>query len=438
MISKIDIIGCEKIPEQKILPLIKTNLLFSEQNLKSQIQSILSYYGNNGFPFTQIEPKDFYANDTAHTVSFTLKIDEGPYVKIHDLKLQGTPVSNARIKQLIRFKANQPYSAYYKNKILQKIESQNLNVLDYQILEFDTNYLLQVDVKEKNNQTITGAVSYLPSQKEFNGFFNFDFNNLFSSLRKTQIGWEKTGKFTNFMINYYDPYLLGFKINLNGNHNINDTIYAKTNFNSDIGLDLSDLFSLNFILSYDQTATTIQNLSSFQTFWIGQGFTLNYMNQPEYKINFNTMLGTRNQTAQTQIISRTSVESQIFISSKNISFLNDIIFRNLYSKYELSISDSLYLGGTRTLRGFKENEFATDRFILTRNEFSFFRNKNINAFMLADIAYLNFSPHNLFKLGYGIGLNVKSRTSSAELSYAIPYPNNLLQGKIHLKLSNSF
>jgi hemolysin activation/secretion protein len=118
--------------------------------------------------------------------------------------------------------------------------------------------------------------------------------------------------------------------------------------------------------------------------------------------------------------------------------MNELFIKNLYSNNELSISDSLFLGGTKTLRGYRENEFSTNRYLLVRNELSFLRNRIANLFLFGDFSWLHTLPHNLIKIGYGLGLFVKSKNTSAEISYGVPLQENLLKGKIHLKLSNNF
>jgi outer membrane protein assembly factor BamA len=436
-ISSVKILGNESIPIQKILPLVKTRIFFSESILASQIHTLLAYYENSGFPFVSIEPANFSINDSAKIISYSLKIIEGPMVLINNLKFTGTTISDTRIKQLIRFKPNTLYSENEKKKLLQKIEAQNFSITDYQVIIKDSTYTLQIGIKEKLNQELTGAVTYLPSYKELNGFFCLYLNNLLLSLRKVKLGWERYTQFTNYTFTYSDPYLLGFILSGNGAHTLYDTFYAKTDFNLNIETSLSDKFSLNFFIGYDRTTPSLENISTFQTFWLGQGLT--FKNRENYRLDFSTALGTRKQISSSQIFSKTTIDGQVlFALDKNTNYMNELFIKNLYSNNELSISDSLFLGGTKTLRGYRENEFSTNRYLLVRNELSFLRNRIANLFLFGDFSWLHTLPHNLIKIGYGLGLFVKSKNTSAEISYGVPLQENLLKGKIHLKLSNNF
>ncbi len=468
-ISEIELIGYEKIPLSELTPLLKSkrkhnrcdlpgsdqinqvapafsflNYPFSEPILTTQIQTLLTYYENNGFPFVAIEPKNFNVNDGERTISYTLKITEGPIVRISKINFTGTETKQSRMRQLFSIKPLFLYSEDITRKLLRKVQAQDFIVTDYNIIQIDTTYQLQISVKEKMNQEISAALSYLPYWKELNGFFYLNLYNLFSTLRSVKLGWEKFNRFTNFSLNYHDPYLLGFNFTGNISHTVYDTTYAKTDFNLGINMPVLEYLSLNFYTGYDNTTPGLLNLSTFQTIWFGQGFTIeNYGESDnrdrEYWLDYSTILGSRKQSPQNQLLAKTIIESKVlFPFIKNISYLIELTIKNLYSNTELSISDSLYLGGTRTLRGYRENEFSTNRFLSLRNEFYFFRSSNTDIFLFGDFACFNSSPHYLFKSGYGLGLSANSKTAIIEISYGVPLQENILRGKIHLGLSNKF
>lgn len=468
-ISTIELIGYEKIPLSKLTPLLKSKILlttetseksegdsprpqrslglnypFSELILTTQIQTLLTYYENNGFPFVTIEPKNFNVNDSERTISYTLKITEGPLVRIGKINFTGTETKKFRMQQLFSFKPLTLFSEDITRKLLRKVQAQGFTVTDYNIIQFDTTYQLQISVKEKMNQEISAAISYLPYWREFNGFFYLNLSNLFYTLRSVNLGWEKYNRFTNFSLNYQDPYLLSFKLTSNIAHTVYDTSYAKTDFNLSVNIPVLEYLSLNFYTGYDNTTPGLLNLSTFQTIWFGQGFTIeNYGESDnrdrEYWLDYSTILGSRKQSPQNQLLAKTIIESKVlFPFIKNISYLIELTIKNLYSNTELSISDSLYLGGTRTLRGYRENEFSTNRLLLARNEFYFFRSRNTDIFLFGDFAWFNSSPNYLFKTGYGLGLRANSKTAIVEISYGVPLQENILRGKIHLGFSNKF
>lgn len=468
-ISEIELIGYEKIPLSKLTPLLKSKTLLTSEALEksegdsprpqrslqldfpfyeliftTQVQTLLTYYENNGFPFVTIEPKNFNVNDSERTISYTLKITEGPLVRIGKINFTGTETKESRMQQLFSFKPLTLFSEDITRKLLRKVQAQGFTVTDYNIIQFDTTYQLQISVKEKMNQEISAAISYLPYWREFNGFFYLNLSNLLYTLRRVKLGWEKFNRFTNFSLNYQDPYLLSFKLTSNIAHTVYDTSYAKTDFNLGINIPVLEYLSLNFYTGYDNTTPGLLNLSTFQTIWFGQGFTIENYNESdnrdrEYWLDYSTNLGSRKQSPQNQLLAKTIIESTLlFPIIRNIGYLINLTLKNLYSNTELSISDSLYLGGTRTLRGYRENEFSTNRFLLLRNEFYFLRSSNTNFFLFGDFACFNSSPHYLFKSGYGLGLSANTKTAIIEISYGIPLQENILRGKIHLGLSNKF
>jgi long-subunit fatty acid transport protein len=75
---------------------------------------------------------------------------------------------------------------------------------------------------------------------------------------------------------------------------------------------LSDKFSLNFFIGYDRTTPSLENISTFQTFWLGQGLT--FKNRENYRLDFSTALGTRKQISSSQIFSKTTIDGQVLFA----------------------------------------------------------------------------------------------------------------------------
>lgn len=439
-ISSVEFIGNENFSQPQLSKLIKPVIFFSESGLKSQISDVLTFYNNNGFPFASIEARNFTLDNNKKTIAYALNINEGTKVVIDRVTFINAQTQASRLKKIFGIK---PSTLYIDSKIksrLKKLAAQNIDIINYEIIKIDTLYQLQIQVKEKKSQELSGALSYLPQPKELHGFLFLNLNNLFQTLRKVNVGWENYNRFTRYNLTYQDPYLFGFIIAANVSHMVYDTLYAKTDFLTNINFPVRDNLSLYFLAGYDQTISGIIDLANYQTFWIGQGLTIVNLDNPlnplkGYQVDFSTQLGSR----QNQLLSKTSAELQFIHPLPNpFNFSLDLVIKNLYANRELSMSDSLFLGGIRTLRGYKENQFSTNRFLLVRNQLSLFNNQNTNLFGFYDFALLNIINRYQFQSGYGLGLKTISKIGTIEIDYGIPTLNNILSGKIHLKFSTQF
>ena len=443
-ISAIDILGNSNTPTTKLNSILQPYDYFSQNILNQEVQDLLGFYENNGYPFAAVEPQNFSLNDSAKTIRYSLKITEGSEIRISKVNFSGTQTKQSRMNSLFGLKPKAIYSESEIKRKLNRIAAQDFFVNDYRILTSDTNYILSITVKERKNQQISGAISYQPNNQELNGFFHLNLSNLFNTLRKINIGWERYGHYTDFSLNYLDPYLFGFALQGNLSQVVYDTFYAKTDISVGLNFPVFDNMTLNFSSGYDRTTPGTINLTGSETFWIGQGLTIENRDNPinankGYWIDFITQLGSRAVARQNQILSKTNARLQFLLQLPyQTNFSLDLLANNLYSNHELSMSDSLFLGGTKTLRGYLENEFSTIRYLLARNEFNFLSSKTSHLFGFYDFAIFNKIGHYQFKSGYGIGLNTISKIGTVELDYGIPAASNILKGKIHLMFSTQF
>lgn len=424
----------------ELSPIIKYNRYFSDKTLKSQIKNLLNFYSDRGYPFSTIEAQNFLLDDKNHTISYQLKITEGSKVIISQIQFSGNQTKKYRLKQISGLKSNTYYSDLTINKGLQRIKKHNISTKSYNVISLDTTYILQINVDERKFQEITGAITFLPNEKELNGFFYFNLNNLFYTLRKINLSWQHYARFTNFTLNYTDPWLMGFIINSHFTHNVYDTFYTKTNFDLNVAIPVLDYLSINFLTGYENINSGLTNLENYAALWLGQGFKVESDNRSNivYYLDFNTRFRTR-KLKQDQLLVKTDLQNKLLIPLKNYTSLSlDWHFKNLYYKTELPLSDSLYIGGIRTLRGYRESEFATNRYLLTRNELIFLTNQSTNFFTFSDIALIREPDQYQLKLGYGIGLRAISKIGTIALDYGIPQKDNLLNGKIHLSFTNQF
>jgi outer membrane protein assembly factor BamA len=423
---------------------IKHGQNFSKKFLDTQIQTMLDYYNNNGYPFAAIKPVNFLINDSTKSISYNLKIERDSLVKINNIKFTGITSNQSRLRQLLDIKPNSSFSAIVLKRKLSRLSANGIFIDDYRIIKQDTLYSLMISGKDKKNQEISAAISYIPDNKEINGFFTLNLNNLFNTLRKIKIGWSSYSHYTDFLLNYSDPYILGFSLDGNINNIIYDTIYSKTDFNLEIKLPILDYTSLYFYSGYERTTSGIASIPNFQTIWIGQGLTIDRENIYDnsgltYYIDLSTIFGSRNLSNYNQLLAKTSMQTRFdFPLLNNYKYLLDLSAKNLYSNRNLMKSDSLYIGGVKTLRGYQENEFSTNRFILMQNEFTFFTSQKSNLYLFTDFAVLNNTSDAQFKAGYGIGLRTTSKIGLVELDYGLPYKENLLKGKIHLRFTSQF
>lgn len=108
-------------------------------------------------------------------------------------------------------------------------------------------------------------------------------------------------------------------------------------------------------------------------------------------------------------------------------------------------NDLLQVGGSRTIRGFDENQFFTNFYSQVTVESRFLLEQNSYLFVFSDYAYLeNRAERNetLRPWGLGLGLTYETKAGMVSVTYAVgqvaEFPFQPSRGRIHLGLVNQF
>ena len=110
------------------------------------------------------------------------------------------------------------------------------------------------------------------------------------------------------------------------------------------------------------------------------------------------------------------------------------------------VSDLYYLGGTNTLRGYREKQFQGNRLAWSNLEYRYLLTRRSFAFVFFDSGYFLRSEDlsrgiqkvSDVKLGYGIGINLETGLGVLGVSFALAKGDSFSDGKIHFGLLNEF
>lgn len=420
---------------------------FTEKSVQNNIRTILSYFEDNGYPFSVVKPKDFEIND--NKIAYTLLIDLGPEVKIDRVIFQGNFFTKPEILEpVLNLGKDFSYSETRVKKRVQKLQGTGLfKILEHKIIEDDNRFNLEITLSEEKNNQIDGVIGYLPEEKEFSGFLSLALRNLFYTLRQGYLRWRKSPSRVDFSLEYKEPYFLKTNIGLGGAiaHQVRDTTYARTDLAVNSEFRIGEFVNLLFETGYERVVPGRVVFDRAETYWAGSGInwdTRDYPQNPQSGqfLQFQTKIGNRmigNQ--RPKLINQTFLNWEFIIPiirPLNFALLGG--FANLYTPL-INIYDRLYLGGAKNLRGFREDQFASTRIAWLQKElrlsFSqgrFFLFNDVGVYQDLD------TKRYIFQDGYGLGLRGETKLGVLGIDYGIPYKENLLNGKIHLRFLTRF
>ena len=482
-LRKIRFINANKSDSTEIIPIFSymEGRVFEETSLVENISSALTYYENNGSPFSKIIISSLkFSDDTTedkYYVDLTLIIDKGKKSTIDKIEIDGnTKTKDNVIIREMRLSPGEEFS----QKIIKEIPSrlnrlgffEPVAVPDYYI-DAQNEGVLVVRVKDKQTNNFDGIIGYVPGNNKVSGYLtglvNISLGNIFGTGRAAAIRWQKLDQSSQVLeLKYLEPWILGLPVNINAGllQRKQDSTYIQRDLNIGLEYLANENLSAAVTLSTesvipsdaDTLSLTVYNSSSITTgldlkydtrddpysptrgilFINSYSFSRKTINGPEKFINSNT---------KTKIdLQRIEVEFKTYYKL----FQRQIIALALNGKELLGsfleVSDLYRLGGANTLRGYAQDQFLGSRIFWSNLEYRFLLTQRSFGFLFMDTGYF-FRPedlvHNIpktegFRIGYGLGINLETNLGVISVSFALGQGDTFSNGKINFGIVNQF
>jgi len=452
--------------------------IFSKELFENAINNVLDYYENNGYPFAAVKINSIYFySDSSKEKNYAdifLNIDKGIKGLINRIKISGNDKTKDRV--IIR-ELGLNIGDEYNQKKIDEIPAK-LNKLNFfERVETPTYFIntknegvLKIVVKEKVTNNFDGIIGYVPSiGKEkgyFTGFINLGFRNLFGTGRTALIRWQRENRTTQELeLRYSEPWIFNFPFNLSGSmfQRIQDSTYIQRNYEASLEYLASSEISASIMISSQSTIPverknkvfTVFNSSSTTT---GINFKIDTRDDyyspkkgilfsNSYKYTFKKINGPAefiSEKTKTELnLQRLEIDFEFFkeLLSNQIAALK-VHARQLKGS-DIEISDLYLLGGTNSLRGYREKQFSGTNILWSNLEYRFLLSARTYTFLFFDAGYISRENYteNLsreFKIGYGFGLNVETGIGILGVSFALAKGDSFSQGKIHFGLISGF
>ncbi|KAA3606538.1 MAG: hypothetical protein DWQ06_01465 [Calditrichaeota bacterium] len=459
---------------------LKQGKTFREAELLDAIQAILDVYSENGFPFVQVKVSNFEIeflkkNDS---IDVKLKIDEESFVKIEKFRVQGNKNTQKDfILRETRIKLNEEFKESRIEKAQRRLQQTGLfdSVTKPSLFvtrEKETGILFEV--QEGKNNNIDGILGYLTDENGdsyFTGLLDLSFRNLFGRGKKLEARIEKRDKETQeFEISYFEPWVFGTPLGIGGNFRqlVQDSIYTEFAYGLNLKLPLTEVVSVSGLAEREEITPTFTGTQN--PFFVNPSNSWNLLGKLVYeKIDFplNPRKGFSYETTfgfnfktNTQLLADTSgIEAPIIEEKTTVKtlgmklsiFLPTLRKQVLAMKFtgkrvtsnekEISVTDLVRFGGTKTLRGYLENQFLGDNVAWANIEYRFLQGRKSRVFAFYDFGFYTKNKTNKnfnFLDSFGFGLKIETRVGIIGIEYAIGKDDNFNNGKLHLGIINEF
>ena len=456
--------------------------VFNQQEIELNIEQLLTGFENSGYPFAKIQITSVNVyQDSVNKENFAdlyLNIISGELNKIDRIEIQGnTSTKDYVIIRELRIESGEPYM---QNKIEEF--PKRLNRLRFfepvSIPQFYINSkkegVLLVEVKEKNTNNFDGIIGYIPPGKDessgyVTGLVNISLRNLFGTGRAASIKWNKYNRNSQELdLRYLEPWLFSFPLNVNLGlyQRIQDTTYVQRKIEGSLDYLATEDISAGVMFASETVVPTVRANPVFTVYnssyvTTGANLKIDTRDDPyaptegilfinSYSFSIKTINGPVEYFTPSL---STSVDLQRFASSFYIFyelFTRQIVALGLNAKElrgsSFENSDLYRLGGTNSLRGYREDQFLGSRIFWSNLEYRALLTRRSYGFVFFDTGYYlrpeepdrNIPKSEEFLYGFGLGLNLETALGVLRVSYALGEGDTFSDGKIHFGVLNEF
>lgn len=450
--------------------------IFSKVNIENTFTRALNHFELNGRPFYSIKIDSLYHYDSEneHKVDLRININEGPLCKLDEIIVEGnTKTKEYVIERELRIGKSELYNQEIIDDIPQTLNKtgffRTVNPPEF-FLNENNEGILKISLEEKNTNTFDGILGYVPGSGSqsgyFTGFVNIGLRNLFGTGRSAQIKWNQETKSTQELeLRYHEPWIFSFpfSLRLGMYQRKQDSLYVQRNINAGFEYVADRNISAGILLASESTIPSENSLpqnnvynSSLLT--TGISFTIDtrddlyspssgllFINSYKYtskKIDEATLPGITSNNNLQRFETDFNYFQKIF-SSQVISLA--LHAREMKGSF-IELSDLYFLGGTSSLRGYRERQFSGNRLFWSNLEYRYLFDLRSYFFLFFDAGYfmrreepvLSIPFFDDVKTGYGLGISLETAIGILKVSYALGEGDDFSNGKIHFGIANDF
>ena len=456
--------------------------VFDKAEFEEVVTNLLQYFENNGYPFANVKISSInFIKDTLEEEYYAdvfVNINKDLKGVIDRIEIKGNDKTNANvIIRELRIKQGELYSQKEIDELPKKLNRlrffEPVNPPQF-YFGSDNKGTLLIEVKEKQTNNFDGIVGYIPPDKSdeqgyVTGLVNVSLRNIFGSGRSAAIRWQKLDRYSQILeLKYLEPWFLGypFNIGVGFNQRKQDTTYVQLKFEGAIEFLATETISASLQLGSESIIPSVNTSNVFTVYnssslLAGLSLKIDTRDDPysptEGIFFFNTYTySSKKINGPPQFITpdlETNINLQRILLGLDFfySFLSRQVVALKLNGRELQgsffeISDLFRLGGTNSLRGYREDQFLGSRVFWTNLEYRLLLARRTYTYLFFDTGYYliekdadrNIAKQEEFKIGYGLGLNVETALGVIGVSFALAKGDSFSDGKIHFGLVSEF
>lgn len=456
--------------------------IFNQIEIEEYINDALTKLENDGYPFAvfTISSLHFYydSTDANYYTDIYLNLDTGVESNIDKVEVQGnSSTKDYVVIRELRIESGEAYSQEMIEEFPKRLNRlrffEPVSTPQFYV-DSDNKGVLVINIKDKQTNNFDGIIGYIPPSGDvesgfITGLVNVSLRNLFGTGRAAAFRWRKIDRFSQELeFKYLEPWLFNFPLNLNAgfHQRQQDTTYVQRTLAGGLEyLATEEVSAAVFVTSVstiptirEDTVFTVYNSTAFTT---GVNLKIDTRDDPlapTSGIFFNNFYDfSRKKINGPQEFIAPGTQTEINLQRFEATLA---LFYQFFQRQVLAFkingrelrgpffeeSDLYRLGGTQTLRGYREDQFRGNRVFWFNLEYRLFLARRTYFYLFFDNGYFlrnaeeqaNIPKQEGYKIGYGFGLNLETAIGILGVSFALAKGNSFSDGLIHFDIINEF
>jgi len=458
--GNINLTGDIVFPKEQILSMfmVLKSDFFNETMFENDIDRVLKFYSNNGYPKVIVSPDAFDINDGK--LNITVKINAGSIVKIKNITINGLKKTKEKVvKREIPIHSGDIFDQRRVDdteRILNNMGYFRLSSPITFIQTGDNDVDIDLSLAESPSGMFNGIIGYNPSDNESGkliGTISAEESNLFGTGRQIIIR-GKFGIADIYELSYKEPWMLGKPIDLgfmaqstNRSDSLIDQEFREKGIRLDVTGKIIGLIKGSVGLAYKQIKSFPVNKD------LGN---IDYINKHKYSVIFELQRDSRDFFVNSTNGRFDKIGSEFSLG--DVKIIKLWIDLNQYFKIyrqqvlvigihagrmwgdDIPVTELFFLGGANTLRGYAEDMFRGEGRAYSNIEYRFLTGNNSQFFLFLDngTVFSEIGGFNPLKVGYGLGMRIESMNGVISMDYGLAKGESILKGKIHVSLGTIF
>lgn len=438
--------------------------------------TILTWAEENGLPFARLEVDSLSIDHASRTVTPHLRIQSGPSIAISFVQFEGNAISQDKL--LLRESRLRLGSLYKESRIQQA--RRRLSQLEYlrrveypQIIIDDQGRSgLLVNVEENRLSRLDIVAGLAPAAEgetqSVTGLVDLQLLNLFGTGRRGKVFWQRPASgVQELALAWREAWIAGtpLRADLSFAQRVEDTLYVTRRYGVRAGYPVSATVELfagvasEELLADSGTAAQLSIVPT-QTKLAETGFivdTRDHTTNPRGGIRFESSAATGARTTDRPPIGSTETEFTQRRATADAEFYRELFpfwvlcvtshgRATLSDEPEIPVSDLYKVGGARTLRGYREEQFLGSQVAWGSVEARYWLGPASRLALFGDFGIVvrdfriadELLSTEIRRASYGAGLRLETGIGIWGVDYGIAGGTSPLNGQLHVSLLSLF